>query len=233
MEVEVCANGFKSAKVAQQADADRIELCRELSVGGLSPGPELIDKVMGEVDIPVHVLIRPRAGDFYYSDQEFEKMLGEVDYCRARGVSGIVCGLLTPDDDLDRVRMNIMLQRAGHLDFTFHRAIDVSSDPLSLLKGLVKLGVDRVLSSGQNASAEGGISLLKKMKALFGDHLQIMPGGGIDHRNTLLFKEAGFSAIHLSAIKKEYEAHTSLFNNPVSGHTDSGILKKVVQIAKP
>ena len=232
MEVEVCANGLKSAKVAQQAGADRIELCRELSVGGLSPGPELIDKVMGTVNIPVHVLIRPRAGNFCYSDLEFEKMLGEVEYCKARGCAGIVCGLLTPKGDLDIGRMNVLLQRAGHLDFTFHRAFDVSSDPLSLLEGLVKLGVTRVLSSGKKASAEDGILLLKRMKERFDNHLQIMPGGGIDHQNILRFKEAGFSAIHLSAIKKENEDPTSLFNKPVSGHTDPGILNKVVGIAK-
>jgi copper homeostasis protein len=232
MQVEICANGLESAIIAQKAGADRIELCKDLSVGGLSPSPQLIDSVMELVDIPVHVLIRPRAGDFCYSDAEFEHIIDQVMYCKERGCAGVVCGLLTQTGELDQGRLFTLLEYTQPLDFTFHRAVDVSSNPHKLVGQLVETGVERVLSSGQQPTAVRGLALLKELKQAFGNEIEIMPGGGIDQHNALLFKNEGFSAIHLSATKKVDQRLNDLFTNRVEGHSDYAVIKKVVAVAR-
>lgn len=200
MIVEVCANSYQSAVHAQEAGADRIELCTELAVGGITPSFGLIKKVSEELSIPIHVLIRPRSGDFTYSKDELQIMKTNIARCADLGVSGIVSGVLHSDGTLDKTRTGELRLASGELHFTFHRAFDWVNDPLKTLIELEDLGIDCILTSGGKQLAEEAIDQLvlwrKKAKKCI-----IMPGGGIREHNASLFKNSGFEAIHLSGIR--------------------------------
>lgn len=200
MIVEICANSYESAINAEKAGAHRIELCSELAVGGITPSFGLLQKVMQDTSIPVHVLIRPRSGDFTYSDQEFEIMTKDVEICKELGVSGIVSGVLNNDMSIDKERTQELVELSEPMSFTFHRAFDWLIDPINGIYQLGKLGVDRILTSGQESSAEQGIELLKELRNE--TSIIIMPGGGINANNASMFKENGFKELHLSATKK-------------------------------
>ncbi|MFK5972182.1 MAG: copper homeostasis protein CutC [Flavobacteriaceae bacterium] len=200
MLVEVCANSLESALNAEKAGADRIELCSELAVGGITPSYGLLQSVKEKVSIPIHVLIRPRSGDFTYSDLEFDIMKRNIALCVNLGFEGIVSGVLHKDFTLDVERTRELIELSNGLNFTFHRAFDWVKDPKAVLAQLELLGVDCILSSGQGKSSVEGIKLLSEldertMKCL------IMPGGGIRADNVHQFKKKGFSAIHLSGSK--------------------------------
>ncbi len=198
MKVEVCANSIASAMAAEQGGADRIELCSELAVGGITPSHGTLEMVCSRLHIPVHVLIRPRSGDFCYSEQEFEIMLRDIEICHSLGAKGIVSGCLNADGSIDVPRTRILMEAAGELSFTFHRAFDRTPDPYRALDVLDSLGGVRVLSSGQSSSAEQGLSLLERLQSISAS-CQFMPGGGIGPENAHLFLGKGFEAIHFSA----------------------------------
>ncbi|MEP2238191.1 MAG: copper homeostasis protein CutC [Maribacter sp.] len=197
MIVEVCANSLESALVAEQGGADRIELCSELAVGGLTPSYGLLKAVEEQVSIPVHVLIRPRSGDFTYSDDELKMMLTDIELCVELGFDGIVSGVLLNDFSLDIDRTQKLKNAAGDLKFTFHRAFDWVKNPLEALGQLNAMQVDYILSSGQQKSAPLGIDLLSELKKK-SKTVQIMPGSGVNAGNVDAFKGKGFSAVHLS-----------------------------------
>ncbi|WP_373516942.1 copper homeostasis protein CutC [Pricia sp.] len=200
MLIEVCANSLKSALNAEKAGAHRIEICSELAVGGITPSYGLLKSVREKITIPIHVLIRPRSGDFSYSDGEFEIMKTDIKMCVDMGFEGIVSGVLQKDFTLDVERTKILVGASGDLRFTFHRAFDWVKSPLKAFAQLESLGVDCVLTSGQQKSAEDGITLLSELhhKA---STITIMPGGGIKPENINVFKEKGFRAAHLSGSK--------------------------------
>jgi copper homeostasis protein len=237
MIVEVCANSMESALNAQLAGAQRIELCSELLVGGITPSYGLIKKVMEVLNIPVHVLIRPRSGDFSYSDLEFQTMLEDIAMCVSMGVDGIVSGVLKPDLQVDWDRTRDLKKASGSCSFTFHRAFDLVANPSETFLQLQKMGVNTLLSSGQTISAMDGISLLKQLKEN-SSTCTIMPGAGIRDHNAIHFKQAGFKAIHLSATKRilnttvlpqiPMNATNGIAENEVLV-TDPDILKKVIE----
>lgn len=200
MLVEVCANSLESALNAQKAGADRIELCSELAVGGITPSYGLLKKVKQEISIPVHVLIRPRSGDFTYSEKEFEIMKSDIALCIELGFDGIVSGALHIDFTLDLNKTRELVEASKGLKFTFHRAFDWVTDPFKTLSDLEKMGVNYILSSGQRNSAPEGIDLLSKLNEM-GSRCKIMPGGGVRTDNINLFKENGFKVIHLSGVQ--------------------------------
>lgn len=200
MIVEVCANSLQSALNAQEAGADRIELCTELAVGGITPSFGLLKAVREQIDLPVHVLIRPRSGDFTYSDDELEIMKTDIAQCVAMGFEGIVSGVLKKDFALDATRTASLIEASADLRFTFHRAFDWIQHPLEALKKLEALGVQTILTSGRQKSAEQGIRLLTELHRR-AKSIQIMPGGGIRPENILKFKEKDFMAVHLSGSK--------------------------------
>lgn len=202
MIIEICANSFESAHVAQLAGASRIELCTELSVGGLTPSHGLIEKVVLGLNIPTHVLIRPRSGNFTYSEEEFDVMLRDIAFCKKMGCAGIVSGFLTSKNKIDSNKTKQLIDASTGMEFTFHRAFDWVENPPSELQKLMDLKINRLLSSGQKPTAIEGISLLKELQYLSKGKLEIMPGGGINMENALNFKEAGFKSIHLSATTK-------------------------------
>ncbi|MDG1041168.1 MAG: copper homeostasis protein CutC [Polaribacter sp.] len=208
MKLEICANSYQSAINAQKAGANRIELCSELAVGGITPSYGLLKKVTEELTIPIHVLIRPRSGDFTFSDAEFNIMKENILLCKEFGVKGIVSGVLHVDNSIDLERTKELVEISKPMNFTFHRAFDWVKNPLEEIKKLAKINVVRILTSGQENSAEAGLkNLIDFQKST--SKITIMPGGGINQNNIKLFQENGFTEIHLSA-----SSQTKTIENP-------------------
>ena len=203
MLLEICASNFKSALNAQSAGAQRIELCQELAVGGITPSYGLLAHVLKHITIPIFVLIRPRSGNFTYSNEEFEIMKRDIECAKKLGVAGIVSGVLLKDGSLDIARTQKLVELTKPLPFTFHRAFDWVPEPLITMQQLITIGVDRILTSGQEPSAEKGLDLLFKLKNESKGDIGILPGGGINSKNAKKFADAGFDEIHASATKVE------------------------------
>lgn len=203
MKVEICANSFQSAVNAEQGGAHRIELCSELAVGGVTPSYGMICKTKETLSIPVFVLIRPRSGNFTYSKDEFDCMLKDILLCKELGCEGIVSGVLRKNGHIDLERTQLLVEAAGDLEFTFHRAFDWVINPLEAIHQLASIGVSRVLTSGLEKSAVEGLGGLLHLKAEAAGKIAILPGGGINPANAGLFKEAGFKEIHASLTEQE------------------------------
>lgn len=199
MLLEICACNYQSAVNAQTAGAHRIELCTELAVGGLTPSYGLLKQVLKVLSIPVFVLIRPRSGNFTYSETEFEIMKEDIQLCKELGCSGIVSGVLNSDNTVDVKRTKQLIELSKPLSFTFHRAFDWTPNPLEALEQLIDLGAERILTSGQEPSADKGIELLRQLKTKANDRITILPGGGINIGNSKMFKDLGFTELHASA----------------------------------
>lgn len=199
MLLEICASNYQSALNAQKAGAHRIELCSELGTGGITPSYGLLKKVMEELTIPVMVLIRPRSGNFVYSNADFDIMKRDIELCKELGCAGIVSGVLTADFKIDIRRTSELIELARPLPFTFHRAFDHVINPEQAVIDLVNLGAKRILTSGQHSKAIDGIDNLKHYQKLAGDELIILPSGGINAGNCSAFAKANFKEIHASA----------------------------------
>ena len=228
MILEICANSYQSAVNANIAGAHRIELCSEISVGGTTPSYGLLKKVMADIDIPVHVLIRPRSGNFTYSDIEFDIMKENIRLCKDSGCAGIVSGVLHEDNSIDINRISELIELSKPMSFTFHRAFDVVSKPKEALLQLLNLGVDRLLTSGQEEKAEDGIDLLSELQKMAQNKLIVMPGSGINHLNSSLFKTAGFTEIHSSASKTTSRNTHSYFGNTLQTVSDVDTIKNML-----
>tara|TARA_R110001632_G_scaffold2635_5_gene11648 strand:+ start:1171 stop:1875 length:705 start_codon:yes stop_codon:yes gene_type:complete len=229
MKLEICANSYQSAINAEEAGAHRIELCSELSVGGITPSHGLLKKVMAELTIPVHVLIRPRSGNFSYSDSEFEIMKENILLCKKLNCAGIVSGVLHPNSSLDKERTQELIALAKPMSFTFHRAFDVVSKPKETILELTTMGVDRILTSGQEEKAANGIELLMELQKIAKNKLIIMPGSGINSKNSMLFKKAGFKEIHSSASKVIENTDDSYFGNTPQTVSDIETIKEILK----
>lgn len=227
MIVEICASSFESARNAQLAGAQRIELCSELGVGGITPSYGLITKVMEELTIGNCVLIRPRSGDFTYSDEEFDVMIQDIKFCKSINCEAVVAGVLLKDGQIDIERTQRMIDAAGDMDFVYHRAFDCVPNPERALHILKELGVKRILTSGQKKSAVEGLELLKKLNKLSEGKPTIMAGGGINPQSIQQIQQAGFSEVHFSATVFE-PRETSL---PFSMNTDKFLDEKVRPIS--
>ncbi|SEB38638.1 copper homeostasis protein [Tenacibaculum sp. MAR_2009_124] len=201
MLLEICTNSYQSAINAQNAGANRIELCSELSLGGITPSYGLIKQVIENISIPVFVLIRPRSGNFIYTNEEFEIIKKDVEFCKKAGCAGVVTGILSENGTIDIERTKVLLELARPLDFTFHRAFDCVKNPEDSLIKLKDIGVKRILSSGLKPTVVQGIKQLIKMKELGKNQITIMPGSGINPSNISLLKKHGFTEIHTSASK--------------------------------
>lgn len=208
MIIEVCASSLKSALTAQGSGADRIELCTALGVGGLTPSFGLLKSVKELISIPVHVLIRPRMGDFTYSDLEFQTMISDIELVKSMGFDGVVSGVLNSGFSIDINRTKQLIRAASGMKFTFHRAFDWVSDPQAALRTLEVLGVDILLSSGLESKAIEGITLLERLQ-LQTSSIVIMPGSGVNDSNVAEFEQTGFKAIHLSGVVGEQKLNLS------------------------
>ncbi len=194
MIIEVCAESYEYAIKAEKAGADRIELCKDLHLDGLTPEYNVAKNVIDILNIPVFILIRPRAGDFIYSDEEFELMKQDIVKFKEIGCKGIVSGVLNDDNSIDIERTQELVELSKPLEFTFHRAFDIVSDPLEEIENLIEIGVNRVLTSGQKDKAIDGLDLLQKLKNISKNKIKIMPGSGINKSNIVNFDS--FNEIH-------------------------------------
>lgn len=178
--LECCVDSVESAVAAAENGATRLELCTGLVVGGLSPTPALFREVRRRVSIPIHVLLRPRFGDFLYTDAEFAVLREEVRMYRDEGADGLVLGLLTPDGAIDEPRMAALIEQAGGLRVTLHRAFDLCADPFAALEAARRLGVRTILTSGQQNACREGAPLLRKLLEAADDSPEILIGSGVD-----------------------------------------------------
>jgi copper homeostasis protein len=180
VKVEICVSDVASAVAAEAGGAHRVELCDNLSVGGTTPSVGAIAICCRTLRIPVHVLIRPRAGDFIYSDLELAVMRHDIESAKVLGAAGVVLGILKPDATIDADRTAELIELARPLAVTFHKAFDEVCRPLGALDGLIELGIDRVLTSGGRATALDGVENLAALVARAAGRLGVMAGGRID-----------------------------------------------------
>lgn len=200
MLLEIAANSLASALAAQAGGAGRVELCTALELGGLTPSHAHIALARERLRIPLHVLIRPRAGDFLYSELECEVMLRDIETCVALGCDGVVLGVLDADGNVDSARCRALIAAAGKLGVTFHRAFDLSRDPVRALEDIIELGCERVLTSGAQGSAVAGAALIRDLVAQANARLAVMPGAGITAQNiAALVAATGAYEFHASA----------------------------------
>ncbi|MFZ4261955.1 copper homeostasis protein CutC [Sphingobacterium sp. HJSM2_6] len=198
--LEICANSLYSAKEAEKGGASRVELCQNLENGGTTPSYGLIKLTRQHLSIGIHVLIRPRGGDFLYSNEEFEEMMEDVRFCKEIGCDGVVIGVLDKDGNIDEPRMSKLIEIARPLTVVFHRAFDLCPNPLKSLDTLIALGCDRVLTSGQEHDAFKGKEKLKEWITKAAGQIEVMPGSGVNAENiTAILSYTGASAIHSSA----------------------------------
>jgi copper homeostasis protein len=197
--VEVCAYSLESCLAADRAGADRVELCASPHDGGCTPSCGLVKSVLSLMRLEVHVMLRPRGGDFCYDQLEKQTMLAEADELILTGVHGLVVGALLPNGDLDVEFLTELRSRVGNLSLTFHRAIDVSREPEVVLEQLIKLNFQRILTSGQKNKAIDGIENIAQLVGLSAGRIEIMAGSGVNPQNCQIFLDAGVDAVHTSA----------------------------------
>lgn len=181
--LEICVDSLQSAITAQLAGAHRIELCENLPEGGCTPGPGKILSVRSNLDIAVNVIIRPRGSDFLYTDDEFDIMRRDIEFCGEAGIDGVVIGILRSDGNIDIERTARLVELAAPMSVTFHRAFDLCSDPFRALEDIISTGSARLLTSGQKNKAHEGVDLISTLVNLAGERIIIMPGSGIDTSN--------------------------------------------------
>jgi copper homeostasis protein len=200
--IEVCAAQVQSALAAQEGGAKRVELCDNLYEGGTTPSFAAIKIARAKLNIGLNVMIRPRGSDFCYSDLEFEIMKEDIRVCKNLEVDGVVFGILLPDGNVDVVRTKLLVELAKPMSVTFHRAFDVSSDPLKALEELIHLGVDRILTAGQKNTVPEGIDLINQLVKKAADRIIIMPGSGINEKNIIEIRDkTGAKEFHLTGRK--------------------------------
>ena len=200
--IEICVEGIDGLVAAQTAGADRVELCASLLEGGLTPSLGVVREALRVATIPFHVIIRPRGGDFLYSELEFQTMLEDIKALRDLGnVAGVVIGCLTADGRIDEVRTTALVEAARPMSVTCHRAFDMTADYREAIEALVRCGVDRVLTSGQRDTAIEGIDILKDTKALAAGRIVVMACGALDAGNIAQVRQAtGVDEMHFAAL---------------------------------
>ena len=200
MIIEVCAESYEYAVNAEEAGADRIELCKDLHIDGLTPDYDTAKKTINKLNIPVFILIRPREGDFNYSNEEYELMKADIVKFKEMGCKGIVSGVLKSDNTIDLIRTKELIELSKPIDFTFHRAFDKIINPFNGMEQLINIGANRILTSGQKETAVEGIELIKKLNESAKGRIKIMPGSGIKQNNLNMFYNININEIHGSSI---------------------------------
>lgn len=196
--VEACVDSVTSARQAEAAGARRLELCRNLEVGGTTPDFETLARVREHTRLPLHVLIRPRGGDFHYQRDEAATLLADIAAAASGGADGVVLGAVRPDGRVDSELTRRLVAAARPLNVTFHRAFDHVRDPLEALDSLLELGIERVLTAGHAGTAEAGIPVLQRLLLHARGRLTILAGGGIRAGNAArIVRETGVRELHL------------------------------------
>ncbi|GAB3504902.1 copper homeostasis protein CutC [Emticicia fontis] len=196
--LEICCFSLESCLTAQKAGAYRVELCGGMFEGGTSPSAGLIKLARQNLTIKLYVMIRPRGGDFCYSESEFEVMKEDIQTAKELGADGVVFGLLNPDGSVDVPRTKELVELAHPMKVTFHRAFDVSAEPFEALETIIDLGCERILTSGQKNNVTEGLDLLRILAEKAGNRIEIMAGGGVTAKNAAQLLEAGVHALHMT-----------------------------------
>jgi len=217
MQIELCS--FTSFNLLDTERITRIELCSNYYEGGTTPSFNSFLQSRNRFFIQIYVMIRPRGGDFHYSNEEFELMKDEISWFKENGADGIVIGLLNVDGSIDKLRTSELVQLASPLPVTFHRAFDMSADLNQALEDIIETGCTRILSSGGASNVDQGYEKLVELHKQTMARIEIMPGGGVTIANVQKFIDAGFNNIHLSAkklvkSKMKYKANLSITANP-------------------
>ncbi len=199
MLLEVCCGNRQSAINAAKAGAKRIELCRDLHLGGLTPTHDDILFCREQLTLQCFVLIRPRGGDFCYTDEEFEEILSDIAFCREHGIPGVVIGFLKEDFSVDMEKCQRAMKEAGPMQVTFHRAFDRCKDWQVALEQIIGCGFHRILTSGQQATAPEGADTLAEVVRQSRQRITILAGGGVNSDNVLpLIQHSHVDEVHAS-----------------------------------
>ena len=221
MIIEICTTNLSSIINAQDAGANRLELCENYLVGGVTPNIEFFEKSLEVSKIPINILIRPRGGNFIFSNLEIDRMFESIKKFEKYNISGFVVGFLDNKNQLNNSLLSEFRSATDGYELTFHRAFDYLVKQEESLEQLIENKFDRILCSGSKIDSEKGLLNLNYLNSLALDKITIMPGGGINTNNFKLFKNAGFNEIHLSAIDKR-----------ISLDSNYDIIKEIIEMSK-
>ena len=214
--LEVCVDSVESAMEAVKGGADRLELCGDLIIGGTTPAPWLFEEIRKRSDIGLHVMIRPRFGDFCYTEAEFIIMKNAVTDFRKMGAEGVVFGILKPDGTLNMEQMKELVEAAGDMSVTLHRAFDMCADPIAAMEQAVSLGIDTVLTSGQQNECLQGAKLLKELEEKSKGRIEILAGSGVNAETIRqLYPLTGIKSYHMSG-KRVIDSRMQFRNDGVN-----------------
>ncbi len=201
--LEICVESLESALTAEAGGADRIELCEDLAMDGVTPNAELIHRVIEAVKIPVYILIRPRDGSFVYKSAEIEQMQAEIEFAKLAGASGVTLGILKPNQTVDIVASRELVELARPMAVTFHRAFDVIPNQSQGLEDVIKTGADRLLTSGGAPSVLSGAEAIARLREQAAGRIEVMAGGGLRIANLLEVRRlTGVNCLHTSLITR-------------------------------
>lgn len=221
MIIEICATSLKSIINAQNAGANRIELCQEYLIGGVTPSLTFTLESIQNSRIPINILIRPRGGDFIFTEEEFDIMIKSIHNFKNHNINGFVVGFLNENNKLDSNRLAQFRDVTKGYELIFHRAFDYLNNQDESLELLIENKFDRILCSGSTIDSEQGLKRLIYLKKKSKERISIMPGGGVNLRNFNLFKASNFNEIHLSAIDKN-----------ISLDSNYDIIRQIVEMSK-
>jgi len=216
--IECCANSIQSAINGEKGGSSRIELCADLELGGLTPHRKDILKTKKVLSIPIYVLIRPRDGDFVYSQKELSKMLSDIQFCKKIGCNGVVIGSLNKDGSINQVQSTEMINIARPMEVTFHRAFDEGNELQKNLEDVIACGCDTLLTAGQSENINSGISNLEQLVKLAKGRITVLAGSGVNHTNAEALYKIGIRNFHLSG---------SIRNQKGELETDPLLIKKM------
>ena len=225
--IEIATSDYTTTQSAIEGGADRIELCANLAEGGTTPSYGQLKKCREAFKVQLYPIIRPRGGDFLYADEEFQIMLHDAKLCKELGFDGIVIGLLKADGNIDDKRTSKLIEAAYPLGVTFHRAFDRCRDPFDAMEQLIQLGCERILTSGQQPAAPGGVELITQLNKAADERIIIMPGSGVRKENIkMLAEKTGCIEFHSSLrgkINSKMEFIHSAFANSAESYSNNYI----------
>lgn len=227
--LEIACYSVQSLRIAAMSGADRVELCAGFFEGGVTPSIGKIERAIKEQSVPVYVMIRPRGGDFCYTDEAFKIMERDIAACEKAGAAGVVFGMLLPNGSIDIIRVKQMVELAYPMDVTFHRAFDVSANLFESIDAIASCGITRVLTSGGYNKAIDGIDVLSQLVQYSAGRVQIMAGSGVNHTNLARFYNIGITQYHASASK--FVSSTMQYDNPMVLFEQFPGMRQQLQIA--
>ena len=201
LKTELCAYSVEACRVAARLGVNRVELCASPAEGGVTPSLATIEQVVAIDNLDLSVMIRPRGGDFLYSDEEFSTMLRDIEHARTAGATGVVFGILTADGKIDVERTRQLVEASKGMETTFHRAVDMTVDYEAAVEAVIEAGCDRILTSGGYDKAIDGIDNVRRAVEIARGRIEIMAGSGVVAANAEALKNVGVDALHFSAKK--------------------------------